>query len=203
MKVVVTFHHMRWDYYNAGRKNLCPEGIGVNDPKLSGLYGRAYDLDTPEAGSWLKGDRVATATASSRQSHFRELPGRRLTTSSLRSSTSTSRIRLQTDGFTCVRLGQDRLRRILAHHFNTAEKSGREVVISRGYDSHHPYVASEMWGKEVMISRVIPISCSVQNIERHFPEIPLRSPCPNKWQATTHGSGIQLFLRNEPGRQDG
>ena len=63
-------------------------------------------------------------------------------------------------------------------------------MVSRGYDSHHPYVPSEMWGKEVMISRVIPISCSVQNIERHFPEIPLSSPCPNKWQATTPVPGF-------------
>jgi alpha-L-fucosidase len=28
MKVVVTFHHMRWDYSNAGR-TLCPPGVGV------------------------------------------------------------------------------------------------------------------------------------------------------------------------------
>jgi alpha-L-fucosidase len=42
-----------------------------------------------------------------------------------------------------------------------------------------------MWGKEVMISRVIPITCSVQNIERHFPKIPLSKPCPNIWQNTT------------------
>jgi len=34
-----------------------------------------------------------------------------------------------------------------------------------------------------MISRVPPVSCSVQNIERHSPEIPLSSPCPNAWRA--------------------
>ena len=57
MKVVVTFHHMRWDYYDAGRI-LCPEGVGVNDQKLSGLYGRAYEAGTPEAGSWLTEGRI-------------------------------------------------------------------------------------------------------------------------------------------------
>ncbi len=188
MKVVVTFHHMRWDYFNDGKK-LCLEGIGVNDPKLSGLYGRAYDLDTPEAGSWLSGGRIAKPQHQAGNpvfESFREEGYNKF----IEVIDKYQPDQLQTDGFTCVRLGQDRLRRILAHHFNTAEKSGREVVVSRGYDSHHPYVPSEMWGKEVMISRVIPISCSVQNIERHFPEIPLSSPCPNIWQATTPVPGF-------------
>lgn len=188
MKVVVTFHHMRWDYFNAG-KTLCPEGVGVNDPKLSGLYGRAYDLDTPEAGSWLAGGRIAKPQHQAGNpvfESFREEGYNKF----IEVIDKYQPDQLQTDGFTCVRLGQDRLKRVLAHHFNTAEKSGREVVVSRGYDSHHPYTPSEMWGKEVMVSRVIPISCSVQNIERHFPKIPLSKPCPNKWQATTPVPGF-------------
>ena len=189
MKVVVTFHHMRWDYFNAGRK-LCPKGVGVNDPELSGLYGRAYDLDTPEAGSWLAKGRIERPKHQAGNpvfESFREEGYNKF----IEVIDKYQPDQLQTDGFTCVRLGQDRLKKILAHHFNTAEKSGREVVISRGYDSHHPYTPSKMWGKEVMISRVIPISCSVQNSERHFPEIPLRSPSPNIWQATTKVPGFR------------
>jgi alpha-L-fucosidase len=190
MKVVVTFHHIRWDYYNAGRK-LCPPGIGVNDPKLAGLYGRAYDLDTPEAGSWLIRGRLAKPQQQQQPGDpifesFREEGYNKF----MEVIDKYQPDQIQTDGLTCVRLGQDRLRKVLAHHFNRAEKSGREVLVSRGYDSHHPYVPSEMWGKEVMISRVIPISCSVQNIERHFPEIPLSAPCPNIWQNTTPLPGL-------------
>jgi alpha-L-fucosidase len=183
MKVVVTFHHMRWDYFNAGR-TLCPPGVGVNDPMLAGLYGRAYDLDTPEAGSWLVRGRLEKPQQQPGDpifESFREEGYNKV----IEVIDKYQPDQIQTDGLTCVRLGQDRLRKVLAHHFNAAEKSGREVLISRGYDSHHPYVPSEMWGKEVMISRVIPISCSVQNIERHFPEIPLSAPCPNIWQNTT------------------
>ena len=183
MKVVITFHHMRWDYYNAGRK-LCPEGVGVNDPKLSGLYGRSYDLGTPEAESWLAEGRIEKPKHQAGNpifESFREDGYNKF----IEVIDKYQPDQIQTDGYTCVRLGQDRLKRMLAHHFNRAEESGRQVLISRGYDAHHPYTPSEMWGKEVMISRVIPISCSVQNIERHFPEIPLSLPCPNIWQATT------------------
>jgi alpha-L-fucosidase len=188
MKVVVTFHHMRWDYYDAGRK-LCPEGVGVNDPKLSGLYGCAYEAATPEAGSWLAGGRIERPKHQAGNpifESFREEGYNKI----MEVIDKYQPDQLQSDGFTLVRLGQDRVRKILAHHFNTAEKSGREVVVSRGYDSHHPYSPSEMWGKEVMISRIIPLSCSVQNSERHFPKIPLRSPCPNLWQATTPVPGF-------------
>jgi len=188
MKVVVTFHHMRWDYYDAGR-TLCPEGVGVNDPKLSGLYGRAYKAGTPQAGSWLVKGRIQRPERHAGNpvfEGFREEGYNKV----MEVIDKYQPDQLQSDGFTCVRLGQDRVRKILAHHFNTAERSGREVVVSRGYDSHHPYTPSEMWGKEVMISRVIPISCSVQNIERRFPQITLRSPCPNLWQATTPVPGF-------------
>ncbi len=188
MKVVVTFHHMRWDYYDAGKK-LCPEGVGVNDPKLSGLYGRAYEPGTPEVGSWLVKGQIKKPKHQAGNpifESFREDGYNKF----IEVIDKYQPDQLQTDGFTCVRLGQDRVRRILAHHFNTAEKSGRQVVVSRGYDSHHPYSPSEMWGKEVMTSRVIPISCSVQNIERHFPDIPLRLPCPTLWQATTPVPGF-------------
>jgi alpha-L-fucosidase len=97
---------------------------------------------------------------------------------------------LQIDGGTCVRLGEDRLKRMLAHYFNAAETWGRQVAVSRGYDSHHGYVPSEIWGKEVMISRIIPLSCSIQNIERHFPKITLTKICPDRWQTSTPVPGF-------------
>jgi hypothetical protein len=150
MKVVVTFHHMRWDYYNAGR-TLCPPGVGVNDPKLSGLYGRAYDLGTPEAGSWLVRGRLEKPRQQQQPAgpifeSFREEGYNKF----IEVIDKYQPDQIQTDGLTCVRLGQDRLQKVLAHHFNSAERSGRDVLVSRGYDSHHPYVPSEMWGKEVM-----------------------------------------------------
>jgi alpha-L-fucosidase len=188
MKVVITFHHLRWDYYDAGKK-LCPEGVGVNDPRLYGLYGHPYDLAIPEAESWLVKSRIAKPKHQAGNllfERFREEGFNKF----IEVIDKYQPDQIQTDGLTCVRLGQDRLKRMLAHHFNTAETSGREVLISRGYDSHHSYTPSEMWGKEVMVSRIIPISCSVQNIERHFPEIPLSKPCPNKWQNTTPVPGF-------------
>ena len=36
-----------------------------------------------------------------------------------------------------------------------------------------------------MISRIIPITCSVQNIERHFPNITLHHVNPDRWQTST------------------
>jgi len=202
MKVVVTFHHMRWDYYDAGRL-LCPKGVGVNDPKLAGLYGRAYEAGTPEAGSWLVNGHIERPKHQAGNpifESFREEGYNKV----IEVIDKYQPDQLQTDGLTCVRLGQDRVRRILAHHFNTAETSGREVVVSRGYDSHNPYSPSEMWGKEVMISRVIPISCSVQNIERHFPKIALRSPCPNPWQATTPVPGFSYsYVASQENKRPG
>ncbi len=116
-------------------------GVGVNDPKLSGLYGRAYDLETPEAGSWLAKGRIERPKHQAGNpvfESFREEGYNKF----IEVIDKYQPDQLQTDGFTCVRLGQDRLKKILAHHFNTAGKSGREVVVSRGYDSHHPYTPS-------------------------------------------------------------
>ena len=62
--------------------------------------------------------------------------------------------------------------------------------MTRGYSGRHPYSPSEMWGKEVMISRVIPLSCSVQNVERHFPAVTPRTPFPDRQQATTPVPGF-------------
>jgi len=65
----------------------------------------------------------------------------------------------------------------------------------------HPYSPSEMWGKEVMISRVIPLSCSVQNVERHFPPTTPKTPFPDRQQATTPVPGFGYsYVASQEGR---
>lgn len=107
---------------------------------------------------------------------------------------------LQFDGTTCENLGEDGKRKFLAHYFNAARKWGKEVVVTRGYSSRHPYAPSEIWNKEVMISRVIPLSCSVQNVERRFPTMGRRTPWPDMQQATTPVPGFGYA--HAAGRED-
>jgi len=58
-----------------------------------------------------------------------------------------------------------------------------------------------MWGKEVMISRVIPLSCSVQNVERHFPPTTPKTPFPDRQQATTPVPGFGYsYVASQEGR---
>jgi alpha-L-fucosidase len=167
MKVVTTFHNVRWDYYDAGRQ-LCPKGIGVNDPKLSDLYGPPHNAEDPMSESFReKGyNQVIEVIDKYRPDH------------------------LQFDGTTCENLGEDGKKKFLAHYFNAARKWGKEVVVTRGFSSRHPYSPSEIWGKEVMTSRVIPLSCSVQNMERRFPTIGRRTPWLDMQQATTPVPGF-------------
>jgi len=168
MKVVTTFHNVRWDYYDAGRQ-LCPKGVGVNDPKLSGLYGSPHNAEEPMPESFKeKGYNEFIEVIDKYQPD-----------------------QLQFDGTTFENLGEDRKKKLLAHYFNAAKKWGKEVVVSRGYSSRHPYSASKIRGKEVMISQVIPISCSVQNMERNFIRaIDQRTPWPDIQQATTPVPGF-------------
>jgi len=177
MKVVTTFHNVRWDYYDAGRQ-LCPKGVGVNDPKLSGLYGPPHNAEDPMSESFREQgyNQVIEVIDKYRPDH------------------------LQFDGTTCENLGEDGKKKFLAHYFNAAEKWGKEVAVTRGYSSRHPYSPSPIWNKEVMISRVIPLSCSVQNVERHFPTIGQRTPWPDRQQATTPVPGFGYS--HAAGRED-
>jgi len=183
IKVVTTFHHLRWQWYDAGRK-LCPAGVGVNNPEYSDLYGPPRQLTDQSVPLWLQGSRIQD-------------PGVRLSdiipedyvengyNKIIEVIDKYQPDQLQMDGGTCVRLGQERLKKLLAYYFNAAEKWGRQVAVSRGYDRNNPYVPSEIWGKEVMTSRVIPITCSIQNIECHFPKVSLHRVNPNRWQTST------------------
>ena len=183
LKVVTTFHHLRWQWYDVGR-SLCPEGVGVNNPKYSDLYGPPHEPADEGRGLWLKGNYVKD-------------PGLHLSDIIPKSYLDNGYDKiievidkyqpdqLQIDGGTCVRLGEERLKKMLAYYFNAAKRCGREVAVSRGFDRNNPYLPSKIWGREVMISRVIPITCSIQNIERHFPKITLNQVNPDKWQTST------------------
>jgi len=183
MKVVTTFHHLRWQWYDAGRR-LCPEGVGVNNPEYSGLYGVPHEPTGGLQGLWLVGNRISKPTfrlgdiipESYIENGYNKI---------IEVIDKYQPDQLQIDGGTCVRLGEERLKKMLAYYFNSAESWGREVAVSRGYDRNNPYVPSEMWGKEVMTSRVIPITCSIQNIECHFPKISLHQVNPHRWQTST------------------
>jgi alpha-L-fucosidase len=183
MKVVTTFHHLRWNWYDAGRR-LCPEGVGVNDPKYSDLYGPLHEPADESLPLWLIGNRIKD-------------PGQHLseTISQDYIENGYNKLievidkyqpdQLQIDGGTCVRLGEERLKNMLAHYFNAAESRGKGVAISRGFDRNNPYVPSKIKGRELMTSQVIPITCSIQNIECHFPKITLHQANPDKWQTST------------------
>ena len=188
MKVVTTFHHLRWDYYDDGRR-LCPKGVGVNNPELSGLYGPVHEPGDPKLGTWLINDRIKKPEhhiGDPISERFREEGYNKF----IEVIDKYRPDQLQIDGGTCVRLGQDNVKRVLAHYFNAAQTWGKEVAVSRGYDSHHPYSPSEIWGKEVMTSRIIPLSCSVQNIERHFPKVTLEVASLDRWQTSTPVPGF-------------
>ena len=183
MKVLTTFHHLRWQWYDAGRK-LCPAGVGVNNPEYSDLYGAPREPAHESPALWLQGSRIQDPRV--RLSNI--IPKSYLDNGYNKIIEVIDKYQpdqLQIDGGTCVRLGEDRLKKMLAYYFNSAKSWGREVALSRGYDRNNPYVPSEIWGKEVMISRVIPTTCSIQNIECHFPDVSLHQVNPDRWQTST------------------
>jgi alpha-L-fucosidase len=53
MKFITTFHNLRWSWLDAARR-LCPEGVDVNDPKYSGLYGPVHKPGDPMTESFKK-----------------------------------------------------------------------------------------------------------------------------------------------------
>ncbi|HUT09629.1 MAG TPA: alpha-L-fucosidase [Thermoguttaceae bacterium] len=183
MKVVTTFHHLRWQWYDAGR-TLCPEGVGVNNPEYSDLYGPVHKPADKEIGLWLNGNQIKDPG-----SYLSDIIPETYIENGYNKIIEVidkyQPDQLQIDGGTCVRLGDERLKKMLAYYFNAARIRGKEVAVSRGYDRNNPYVPSEIWGREVMTSRVIPITCSIQNIESHFPKSTLDRVNPHKWQTST------------------
>jgi len=188
LRVVTTFHHLRLHWYDAGRE-LCPDGKGVNDPQYEDLYGPAHEPFDPQEGMWLVGDYIRNP----RTRLTDLLPESYVENGYNKIIEVIDKYRpdqLQFDGGTCVRLGEERLKKMLAYYFNSARSWGKEVAVSRGYDRNNPYVPSDIWGKEVMTSRIIPTSCSVQNIEWHFPRLTLHQVNPVRWQTSTPVPGF-------------
>lgn len=183
MKVVTTFHHLRWQWYDAGRK-LCPEGEGVNNPEYSDLYGFPHEHADEDRGLWLIGNQIKDPGV-----HVADIiPDSYLENGYNKFIEVIDKYQpdqLQIDGGTCVRLGDERLRKMLAYYFNSAIKWGKEVGVSRGFDRNNPYIKSIVKGREMFTSQVIPISCSIQNIESHFPNTSLEVVNPDKWQTSS------------------
>jgi alpha-L-fucosidase len=133
LKTVTTFHqYTNWFYFNPGRK-ICPPGVDVNDPKYVGLYGPIREYK----GDWLEYpfseefqltwyNRVAEVIDKYEPDHI------------------WYEIGFSDEG--CI--GEKYVKAIMAHYLNSADKWGREVVVTRKADD-------------------IPLECSVLNLEAH------------------------------------
>jgi len=183
LKVVTTFHHLRWQWYDAGR-SYCPKGVGVNNPDYFDLYGPPHEPADETRGYWLIGDQIKDPGV-----HVSDIIPKSYLDNGYNKIIEVidkyQPDQLQIDGGTCVRLGDERLRRLLAHYFNAANRWGRDVAVSRGFDRNNPYVRSKTKGREVITSQVIPITCSIQNIESHFPKVTLHEVNPDRWQTSS------------------
>jgi len=131
MKTFASFHYYtNWFFFNPGRK-ICPKGVDVNNPKYAGLYGPVREYkgnwqEVPFSDSFQKGwyNRVIEVIDKYCPEQFWfEI------------------------GFSdpdCI--GENYVKSALAHYFNTAEKLGKDVVVTRKSDD-------------------LPLSCSVLDIE--------------------------------------
>jgi len=131
MKTFASFHYYtNWFYFNPGRM-LCPFKTDVNDPKYAGLYGPVRDVKGPWQNEpisdefqieWYKCVTEVIDKYNPDQLWF-EI------------------------GFSDQdAIGEKYVTASLAHYFNTAELSGKEVVVTRKDDD-------------------LPLDCSVLDIE--------------------------------------
>jgi len=131
MKTFASFHYYtNWFFFNPGRM-LCPYKTDVNDPKYAGLYGPVRDVKGPWQNEPISKD-------------FQE--GWYKNVIEVIDNYSPDQLWFEI-GFSdpdCI--GEDYVKSALAHHFNTAEKNGKEVVVTRKADD-------------------LPLSCSVLDIE--------------------------------------
>lgn len=111
MKVVTTFHNLKWDFYDHGRR-LCPKGVGVNDPRLSGLYGPIHEPADPESSTYGQIKRPKRPIDDPVPESFREEGYNKF----IEVIDKYRPDQLQIDGGTCARLGQERLKKVLAHY---------------------------------------------------------------------------------------
>jgi alpha-L-fucosidase len=131
MKTFASFHYYtNWFFFNPGRM-LCPYKTDVNDPRYSGLYGPVRDVKGP----WQE----EPFSESFQQGWYNNVI-------EVIDKYSPDQLWFEI-GFSdpeCI--GENYVKSTLAHYFNTAEKEGKEVVVTRKADD-------------------LPLSCSVLDIE--------------------------------------
>jgi alpha-L-fucosidase len=147
IKTFASFHYYtNWFFFNPGRE-ICPPGVDVNDPDCAGLYGpvRAYKgnwQETPMSEAFQQGwyNRVVEVID---KYHPDQLW-----------------FEIGFSDLDCI--SQDYVKSALAHYFNTADKRGMEVVVTRKADD-------------------LPLSCSALDIEAGE----LDEPREDVWQTDT------------------
>ena len=131
MKTFASFHYYtNWFFFNPGRM-ICPYKTDVNDPQYSGLYGPVRDTKGP----W-QNEPISEEFQKGWYKNVIEVIDRY----------SPDQLWFEI-GFSdpeCI--GENYVMSSLAHYFNTAQKQGKEVVVTRKSDD-------------------LPLSCSVLDIE--------------------------------------
>ncbi len=144
MKTVATFHqYTNWFFFNPGRK-LCPEGMDVNNQKYAGLYGPVHEFK----GNWHK----IPFSESFQKAWYNKVI-------EVIDKYRPDQIWFEI-GFSdpdCI--GENYVKSALAHYFNTAEKWGKDVVVTHKADD-------------------LPLSVSVLDLEWER----LHEAKPNVWQ---------------------
>ena len=111
MKFLTAFHNLRWSWRDVGRK-LCPEGVGINDPKYSGLYGPVHKPGDPMTAEfkqeWL--DKMIEVIDKYQPDE------------------------IYLEGDICKPAGDEYALPFLAHYFNSARKWGKDVVVTHKKD---------------------------------------------------------------------
>ena len=131
MKTFASFHYYtNWFFFNPGRM-LCPYKTDVNDEKYAGLYGPVRDVKGP----WHK-EPISEEFQKRWYNGVIEVIDRY----------SPDQLWFEI-GFSDKKcIGENHVKAVLAHHFNTAAAQGKEVVVTRKSDD-------------------LPLSCSVLDIE--------------------------------------
>lgn len=131
MNTFASFHYYtNWFFFNPGRM-ISPFRTDVNDPKYSGLYGPVRDVK----GSW-QNEPISQK--------FQEAWYKNVIEVIDKYSPDQLWFEIGFSDKDCI--GEDYVKSVLAHHFNTAEKLHKEVVVTRKDED-------------------LPLSCSVLDIE--------------------------------------
>ena len=111
MKFLTAFHNLRWNWLDVGRK-LCPEGVGINDPKYAGLYGPVHKPGDPMTDAfkqeWL--DKMIEVI----DKYQPDI--------------------IYLEGDICKPAGEKYSLPFLSHYFNAARNWGRDVVVTHKKD---------------------------------------------------------------------